>query len=177
VKVRADDIPEDGLRFSFSGQDDVLSQALANMPVASGIKISPFIYGGIGLLKTNDGIVVRGTIRATLNLQCSRCLAEFDLAKDLELNLLIRREEAVGKVNQETDDEADEIVISGPEIDIGEIVVQELLLEAPMKPLCGQECPGLCPRCGALIGSCDCPRANDAPVDPRWKKLAGLVKT
>lgn len=177
MKVRVDDIPEDGLWFSFSGRDDVLSQALGNMPSASGIKIAPCINGGIRLIKTNDGISVKGVIHATLNLHCSRCLEPFDLTKDLDMDLLVRREAAGRNVDQQTeDDEVDEIVISGPELDVGEIIVQELYLEAPMKPLCTQGCPGLCPRCGALIGSCDCTRASDAPLDPRWEKLAGLVK-
>lgn len=176
MKVRVDDIPENGLWFSFSGQEDVLSEALRTMPLVKGIKASPFIHGAVDLLRTDDGIVVRGTIRATLTLQCSRCLAEFDLDQDLALDLLIRGEESETDMRRNEDDEPNEIFISGQEIDVGEIVVQELFLEAPMKPLCRQECPGLCPRCGALIGSCNCPQATDESVDPRWNKLAGLAK-
>jgi uncharacterized protein len=54
--------------------------------------------------------------------------------------------------------------------------LQELLLEVPMKPLCREDCAGLCPRCGALLGSDHCTCTAESAGDSRWAALARLKK-
>jgi uncharacterized protein len=46
-----------------------------------------------------------------------------------------------------------------PILDLDELLRQELLVEVPMRALCGAACRGLCPRCGADLnqGPCACP--------------------
>jgi uncharacterized protein len=63
----------------------------------------------------------------------------------------------------------------GREIDLSEAVRQYILLAMPMKPLCREDCAGLCPRCGCNrnIDSCDC---SDSGVDPRFAVLAKFYK-
>ena len=57
-------------------------------------------------------------------------------------------------------------------IDLAPMVLDAILLELPLAPLCREECRGLCPSCGIdrNEASCDCA----APVDPRWATLDGL---
>ena len=58
-------------------------------------------------------------------------------------------------------------------LDLTEAVRQCALLTSPMKPLCKDDCAGLCPVCGRnLKEQCDC-RAE--AIDPRWSKLAKLA--
>ena len=56
------------------------------------------------------------------------------------------------------------------QIDLGHLVMEQLHLALPMKPLCSETCKGLCPQCGTNLntGSCNC--------DPRWEdpRLAAL---
>jgi uncharacterized protein len=42
-----------------------------------------------------------------------------------------------------------------------------------MKPLCEENCAGLCPSCGSNLndGPCDC---KHEAIDPRWEGLQGL---
>jgi len=49
-------------------------------------------------------------------------------------------------------------------------VRESLILAVPMKPLCEDDCQGLCQRCGTNLNraSCECPTE---PVDPRWNDL------
>ena len=116
-----------------------------------------------------------GSVSALLHLQCSRCLADFTAAKDTDLNLVIRRGDVEIPLRDEREQpEADAVLVKGSELDPGELIVQELLLNVPMKPLCREDCPGLCPHCGALKGSRECTCPDDGPVDPRWEALARL---
>ena len=56
------------------------------------------------------------------------------------------------------------------QIDLNELLREQFYLALPMKPLCKDECLGICPQCGTNrnIAPCDC--------NPHWEdpRLAGL---
>jgi uncharacterized protein len=56
------------------------------------------------------------------------------------------------------------------------VIVQEILLSLPMKALCREDCPGLCPQCGAMKDSAECRCSNQDRIDPRWAALEDLKK-
>lgn len=175
MKIRIEDIPEEGLELSFSPEQDILSEALETIPKSEGISVDPHIKGHVRISVSGDDIFFIGTVSARLHLQCSRCLADFTAAKDTDLNLVIRRGDNEIPVRDEREQpEADAVLVKGSELDPGELIVQELLLNVPMKPLCREDCPGLCPHCGALKGSSECTCPDGGPVDPRWEALARL---
>ena len=47
-------------------------------------------------------------------------------------------------------------------LDLRESVREALLLELPITPYCREDCPGLCPSCGAelALGPCGCTAAS-----------------
>ena len=47
---------------------------------------------------------------------------------------------------------------SGDVLDLGAIILQQIILMEPLKPLCTEDCKGLCPRCGAVLNleACTC---------------------
>ena len=53
------------------------------------------------------------------------------------------------------------------------ILIEQLQLNVPMKPLCRVDCKGLCPECGAELNAGACP-CGETKVDPRWGTLAAL---
>jgi len=176
MKIRFDDIPEEGLDLSFSGEEDILSHALESIPPTRGLDISPRIAGHLRILVSGRDFFLLGTISGVMSLQCSRCLADFSVGKQIDINMVIRRE-ADKPTEKESDDQAEDLIyIDGPEIELADIILQELLLEVPMKPLCREDCPGLCSRCGALKGSPECTCPQESSVDPRWAAIARLRK-
>jgi uncharacterized protein len=52
---------------------------------------------------------------------------------------------------------------------------EQFYLALPMKPLCREDCKGLCPQCGTNLntGSCEC---GPALEDPRLAPLKQLKK-
>jgi uncharacterized protein len=60
-------------------------------------------------------------------------------------------------------------------IDLGHVVLEQFVLALPMKPLCQDECRGLCPVCGANRNreACEC---KQEWIDPRLAALADLKK-
>ena len=173
MKIKLDELTENGLELNFSGREDLLSPTLENMPESPGLSLDPHVTGFVSLSMNGNDVFLTGNIKGTLHVQCSRCLADFDLEPELDLHLVLTRQASAPQEEHEMQQaEGDEILIEGPEIDLGKIIVQELLLSVPMKPLCSQECPGLCPVCGRLKGSDECTCSSEDRVDPRWEALA-----
>ena len=48
-----------------------------------------------------------------------------------------------------------------------------MVLELPLQPVCVDDCPGLCPECGARLAD-DPDHTHEAAIDPRWAALADL---
>ena len=49
-------------------------------------------------------------------------------------------------------------------LDMTEVVRQYVLTEAPIKALCHEDCPGLCPGCGSNLNKEKC-KCNATPID------------
>ncbi len=60
-------------------------------------------------------------------------------------------------------------------IDLGQLMQEQCYLAVPMKPLCREDCRGLCSECGTNLnsGSCEC---RQTWVDPRLAVLDQLRK-
>ena len=114
-----------------------------------------------------EGILVTGTVRAETTLSCARCLDEFPSEVGPELCELY-----AGPGNEPSvEDEA--YRVEGNEVDLEPMLRDALTLALPLHPLCREECPGLCARCGRRldVGSCDCFQDE---TDPRWAELDAL---
>lgn len=176
MKIRFDDIPEEGLELNFSGEEDTLSQALDSIPATKQVDIDARVRGRLQILASGKDYFLLGTIYGIMRLQCSRCLADFSAEKAIDLSMVIRQR-AEKPANPEPDDSQDDVMyIDGPEVDPAKIILQELLLEVPMKPLCREDCLGLCPRCGALKGSSECTCPQDVAADSKWAVIERLKK-
>ena len=139
--------------------------------------ISP-LSGSIQLMRTSQGILVTGRLRAALQMTCHRCLepmvGEVELELEEEFHSAAHPGEAsLDEIPEEEDDEA-LLIDEHHLLDLTEVVRQGLWLAAPMEALCRPDCAGLCPRCGGNrnLGECLC---DEAPVDPRWAALQSLL--
>ena len=118
-----------------------------------------------------------GRLQTVLELECSRCVVDYPLPVDEPFDLLYlphAEAKADGEVEIEDDDLAT-AYYRDQEIDLGQLIVEQLFMAAPMKPLCSEGCRGLCAMCGTNLntGACTC-----APTweDPRLAVLRGLKK-
>jgi uncharacterized protein len=108
-------------------------------------------------------------------LSCIRCLKPIveDSSADVELLLLTERPPLVSGEHELHEDDLGVLYVEGEELDMGPLLLEQLQLNVPMKPLCRDDCKGLCPVCGKdrNTESCDCEAAR---ADPRWGSLAAL---
>jgi uncharacterized protein len=118
-----------------------------------------------------------GTARTELELSCSRCLEPFRLPVDavFELRFLPASEMADGEEREVQDEDLDTSYYRDDTIDLNELLREQFYLSLPMKPLCREDCKGLCPQCGTNwnTGTCTCTTEWE---DPRLAALKGLAK-
>ena len=125
--------------------------------------------------KDREKFRLEGTAATTLELQCSRCLEPFQMPvhATFDLRYLPATEIATDNERQTHDEDLDISYYRDDQIDLNELLREQFYLVLPMKPLCQEDCKGLCPQCGTNLntGTCDC-----APVweDPRLAALKQL---
>jgi len=134
------------------------------------------IEGEVSLLHTQRGVLVRGKPRAEVGLTCSRCLSSFSRPVILDIEEeYIPTVDVVSGASLVLPEEPGYFVVDGHHvIDLNEAIRQDTSLAIPMKPLCREDCAGICQKCGQNLnkGSCDCP---PQVVDPRWSALSRLL--
>ena len=125
--------------------------------------------------KDKDKFRLLGRVRAQLELTCSRCIEAYRFPIDAEFDQRYLPASAVS-ADAETevgDDDLETSYYSDDQIDLNELMREQFYLALPMKPLCREDCGGLCSQCGTNLntGTCDC-----APVweDPRLAALRNL---
>jgi uncharacterized protein len=122
---------------------------------------------------------VEGNVSAQVRLCCSRCLADFPMKLTEAFSLTycprsrMPEEQRPGEEAELSPDEIDLIPFDGDQIDLLDGLQEQLVMALPVKPLCSQDCKGICPECGADLNRKPCACAKDR-IDPRMAVLAKL---
>jgi len=128
-----------------------------------------------------DGRNVRlsGRLKATIECACSRCLDGYKIPVDVPLDLLFlpAGADTSSAETEETEIGEEDLGVSfyrNEEIDLSDVMREQFYLAVPMKPLCREDCRGLCPVCGINRNRESCSCQTDW-VDPRLEPLRKLV--
>ncbi len=127
------------------------------------------------LHRDGDKYRLVGRIESRLRLSCSRCVEAFNLSVNVPVDLMYLPYGAnVGDGEAEISDEDLAIAFyRDDQIDMGLMIREQLQLTVPMKPLCCDDCHGLCSVCGKNLNheQCSC---DQSWHDPRLDVLAAL---
>ncbi|HVM21459.1 MAG TPA: DUF177 domain-containing protein [Egibacteraceae bacterium] len=116
-----------------------------------------------------DGLLVRGTVSADLRVSCARCLQDLVRNVSAEVTELFSDP---ARADSPEDVEAG-YELGEDTIDLDTLIRDALVPAVPYRPLCDEDCKGLCAQCGKNHNEedCDC---VDVTVDARWAALEGL---
>jgi len=117
------------------------------------------VRGAFVVERAGERVSVRGAVRTRVHLECARCLTDFDLPLEAPIVVYAERSGSTSRKEQEELERGDHMVFhDGRRLDLREMIREALLLELPITPHCREDCPGLCPKCGAdlSLGPCDC---------------------
>ncbi len=159
---RIKNIPGEARRLVGEARMDPVGGAAGQLFFDSPLKLDLLIYNEDGLLKLS------GFLEGEVKTACGRCLEMVSLPVRAQLHETYYNESQPGLNPGE-----DWIPFRGDRLDITPEVIKSTLHSLPMKILCGDNCRGLCPGCGANlnISECVCSRED---VDPRLEALKKL---
>ncbi|QQS41572.1 MAG: DUF177 domain-containing protein [Acidobacteriota bacterium] len=119
--------------------------------------------------------VIEAEIVAPLEIDCSRCLERIPSVHEFVFKSAFASAE---QLNEEVEVELDlqDLELSfaeDDEIDLRDVIREQIVLNLPARPLCREDCKGLCEVCGGNLNkvSCDCKQEE---TDPRWAALKNL---
>jgi uncharacterized protein len=166
----------------FSGETTLSGADLGGDPL---ISVSPVRMSGT-ITPIDQEYLLDGELSWSGELACSRCVSPYAFSEAIPLHLRLRKRPAApGKPEKiraaEAEDqeievdpgEVDVVSFDEPVLPFGEIAREQVLMALPMKPLCREDCRGLCPECGRdrNVSECSC---ETRPVDPRLEVLKSL---
>lgn len=129
--------------------------------------------GTISLERAGDTLIVNGHILSVARRACGRCTELFDRKLDIEFKSVFTRDAVTGKDIELKREDLDFNLFHGDMFDIGQVIIEQVSLNLPIKPLCYDDCLGLCVKCGKNLndGMCGC---GDESIDIRFEKLKNL---
>lgn len=125
--------------------------------------------------KDKDRFRLVGTLTTALELTCSRCLEPFQLPVNARFDVrYLPQSENTGEEREVEEDDLSDAFYRNEQIDLGQLMEEQFYLALPMKPLCRQDCKGLCASCGTNLNeeTCGCQVRWE---DPRLAGLKALV--
>jgi uncharacterized protein len=170
MKLIVDDVTEEPTPLEFTdGADDLSERLLTGAP---DWRSTAPLECRLTHYRAGDDLILGGTIRGQLLATCARCAEEFPWAFETPLELVLSPRQAAADPDGALT--ADDVALgyyAGPEVDLSPLVCEQTLLALPTRPLCREDCLGLCPGCGINMNTtpCTCAAATTAP------RLSGIA--
>jgi uncharacterized protein len=154
--------------------DETRSVSLETLDRPELLDLGPVTWRG-QVVFADPGYFLRARLSYEQTLSCNRCLKPIveHAESDVELMILVERLAEPGGEHALNERDLGILYLADERLEMDPILIEQLQLNIPMKPLCRADCRGLCPVCGAdrNVGACSC---EESHVDPRWEALAAL---
>jgi uncharacterized protein len=129
------------------------------------------VQGIIAISVTEDGVVAEGALKGVTDLECSRCLDEYQQPLQIQFTEIFSAHPAEGS-NGEI---GEQDLPKDGSLDLSSIIRDYATLDIPIRHLCKKDCKGLCPVCGMNLNQKDCGHEVES-VDPRLEGLKELLE-
>lgn len=128
----------------------------------------------LDVTKLDGTLAVSGTVEGKVRRECVRCLRPYDDPLSVVIQAgYVRQGSSEGRaepaprregrtsggtrdraVDEEGEDEI--YVFQGEQLDLAPMIREQVILAAPLQPLCKDDCRGLCPQCGQDLNVQQC---------------------
>ena len=134
------------------------------------------VCGTVRLLRTDKGIWLSASLDTHTDSICSRCLAEYvqPLHMAIEEEFLLAIDPFTGTRTSRREDDQLFHVGQDQVLDLTEPAIQYAAMNMPMKPICRDECAGMCLDCGVDLNELPC-ACEGIRIDERWAALSRLT--
>lgn len=108
-------------------------------------------------------------VRGEYATPCHRCLDEVRQPVEGEFELVVRRSGSSDSAG-ETEEGYLVLPLGAHEVSLGPFIHESFVVSIPMVIQCGEDCRGLCPKCGANLNRDTCGCVAES-TDERWDGL------
>jgi uncharacterized protein len=133
--------------------------------------------GKVRLDRIDSGILARGDVDGSVELECGRCLEHFqapvhvhfeeEFAPSIEVN--------TGAPLPPPEDELIFTINPNHVLDLSEAIRQNTIASLPIQPICKETCAGLCAVCGGNRNLDPCTCADDGGENRPFAALRSLL--
>lgn len=172
MKVIIEQITEGVHPFHFEASSDILELRTDDVRLPK-----PIVVDGT-LSIAGGNLVVQAQIVTLAEYECSRCLETFSEELTGEMAILYEKKaesRAAEKTLVDESDDVENLSLDAKEIDLTKRVEEALYVAVPMRPLCREDCLGLCPHCGIDLNKQRCACRSEV-TDPRWQVLKKIIE-
>ena len=140
------------------------------VPPGYGLAVETVAVSFSGVVtRLGDGAAVTGHLAAVLQMTCGRCLC------DVTQNVSVTADERFKQVGDNSGD-GDSFIVQHETLDLSPMLSTNLMLNIPLKVLCGTQCKGLCPTCGTDLNTVPC-ACDTASKNPHFGVLSDIFPT
>jgi uncharacterized protein len=150
--IDIDKLPNDGLKisrdFDFPNSELIDENVVFLQPA----------HADVSVRRIGDDVRIQGRVTTCLSFVCSRCLTPFEYPVNSKFDLVFLPEELHELRDELNEEDLDQLFYKDRQIDLREVILEQLNLTFPAKPLCSESCEGICAVCGRLRrhGECGC---------------------
>lgn len=155
MKIRIEDITADAKEAAFSEPEQEINRILGAGPIREYHLEGP-IEVALSYYRAGTELFFAGVVKSRTAAICARCLEDFTAAGDRPFRLVLLPK-AIGYDDENLRAEDLEFSLyEGDEVDLSPLIREQVLLALPTRPLCREDCRGLCPHCGANLNRAAC---------------------
>jgi uncharacterized protein len=118
-----------------------------------------------------EGVLATGVATGVADGECVRCLDPVSYPVKVTWQELYAYPDTRHAHGAEEDDE--QLTLDGDLLDLEPVLRDAVVPSLPFKPVCREDCPGLCAQCGARLA--EDPGHRHDNLDPRWSALHDLL--
>jgi uncharacterized protein len=166
MKIPVDEIPQSPREIKFSENIEELNE-LYRRDNNPDFGFPPILEVDLVYYRSGSDIFFSGSFRGTLTGYCGRCLENYSFTLDKSFAFVLTPEPA--RVERGAEElhggELGLSYYSTDEIDLAPLIAEQVMLALPTRPLCAEDCRGLCETCGANLNreSCNCSSESGDP--------------
>jgi uncharacterized protein len=173
VKLRIDDISAEVKTLDFVEPETGVNRLLEQGPIREYRVDRPFSVH-LSHYRSGMELFFSGSLAAAVTATCARCAEDFSVATKRDFRFVLAPKSMGDLSGKDLNSEDLEFSLyDGEEVEVSPLLREQLLLALPTRPLCQDECRGLCSQCGVNLNLTSCSCSAPTP-DPRLEALRSL---
>jgi uncharacterized protein len=172
MKIAIRDIVDDVNEIAYSEPAEVLNPMLRR-GTARDYTFQGRLQVRVAYYRAERDLFFDGTVDGEATASCGRCLGPYVLPIHKDFSVVLSPETPLSREIELGEDDLSQSFYAGTEVDLTPIVHEQIMLALPTRPLCAEECRGLCSQCGANRNTEECSCTEDTG-DPRLAILRSV---